>query len=117
MLPAVDNTRGITTALHACMKTLADEDLTAVTGAGAWDRVDNGISKVSPSWKSKSCPSRGAWVGWGLGTALGAASWATWSYTGPVGQAVLGPINGLIGTAAVASYMDNCERQRSGGSK
>lgn len=99
------------------MREIDDELLRNVTGAGAWDKVDKGISKVSPSWQSKSCPSRGAWVGWGLGTALGAASWATWSYTGPAGQAVLGPINGLIGTAAVASYMDNCEKQKAAGHK
>ena len=91
---------------------LSDHELACVSGAGVWDSLDRGISRVSPSWQDKSCTSRAAWVGWGTGTALGAAAWATWPYFGPAGQAVLGPINGLIGTAVVTNYIDNCDRQK-----
>jgi hypothetical protein len=73
------------------------------------------IAKVAPSWKDKSCTSRAQWVGWGVGTALGAASWATWPAFGPAGQAVLGPINGLAGTYTVSKYIDNCEKQKASG--
>jgi len=94
--------------------TIDPKELATVIGAGMWDKVDNGISKMSPTWKDKSCTSRATWVGWGVGTALGAASWATWPVLGPMGQAVLGPINGLAGTYAVSQYIDNCEKQKGG---
>jgi hypothetical protein len=95
-------------------KILSCDELACVTGGGAWDAVDNGISKAVPNWQDKSCHSRSQWVGWGVGTGLGAAQWATWPYLGPAGQAVLGPVNGLIGTYAVSSYIENCERQKAG---
>jgi hypothetical protein len=96
---------------------LTIDDLDLVTGAGVWNSVDKGISHVSPTWNDKACSSRASWVGWGVGTALGAGAWATWAYTGPAGQAVLGPINGLIGTYAVSSYIDNCESQKAAAKK
>ena len=91
---------------------IGDIDLARVVGGGRiWNAVDNAVAKVYPSWKSKTCPSRASYVGWTIGTVLGGASWATWSTFGPVGQAVLGPVNGLIDTALVSNYMDNCDKQ------
>lgn len=94
---------------------IGDMDLARVVGGGRiWNGVDKGVAAVYPAWKDKGCPSRASYVGWTIGTVLGAASWATWSRFGPKGQAVLGPINGLIGTGLVSNYMDNCDKQKKG---
>jgi len=77
-----------------------------------WNAVDKTIGKVDPGWSAKSCASRGGWVGWGVGSLLGGAQWAAYPWTGPVGMAVTGPIAGLIGTASVSSYIDNCDHQK-----
>src|SRR5262249_57079049 len=93
-------------------------ELVSVTGAGVWDKVDKGISLVHHKWNDKSCASRGSYIGWGVGTALGveqaAISAAATTSFGPSGgfwaASAVGPINGLIGTAAYSSYVDNCEK-------
>ncbi len=93
------------------MTTIDDAELSAVTGANGWDALDKGVGSVYPGWNKTSCPARANYVGWTLGTGLGAAQWSTWKKFGPKGQAILGPINGLITTAAASSYENNCEQK------
>ena len=96
-------------------KLLTMSELDDVTGGNAWDKLDNGISKVWTSWKDKSCNARQNYVGWGIGTAAGIATAAAWPYLGPWAPAVIGPPVGLATTTATTSYLENCERKRAGG--
>lgn len=96
-----------------------------VTGAGVWSAVDKGIGFFNHSWDSKACASRGSWIGWGVGTALGfeqaAVSAAMVGKFGAKGgfwgASAVGPINGIIGTQAYSSYIDNCEAQKAAAKK
>ena len=105
------------------MTKLDPRQLETVTGAGVWNGVDSAISLANKGWKDKSCASRGSWIGWGVGTGLGLESaavsaWATKKYGAKAGfwaQSVVGPANGIIGTQAYSSYVDNCEAQKAAG--
>src|SRR5262249_38450246 len=103
-------------------KPLSLAELLRVVGAGIWNAVDSGISLVNHSWKDKPCASRGSWIGWGGGTALGveqaAISAAVTAQTDAKGgfwaMSAVGPLNGIIGTFSYSSYIDNCEKQKAG---
>ena len=99
------------------LSALDDLQLEGVVGGNGWDAMDNGLSKVSKGWREDSCAARGSWVGWGYGTAVGAAQWAIFAKLNKQGpkaqamsQAALGSASSFIGTKVYASYMNHCEK-------
>src|SRR5215813_13953911 len=104
-------------------KPISVAELMSVNGAGVWDMVDKGISLVNHGWNNKACASRGSYIGWGVNTVLGveqaAVAAAATRTLGAAGgfwaMSAVGPINGLIGTTAYSSYIDNCEKQKARG--
>ena len=103
---------------------LASADLAQVVGGNAWDKLDNGVAKVVPGWKSYSCPVRTSWVGLGIGSVMEAGKWAAVGLSGPAAPATMaaigggvGLLQGVVGTAAATSYMANCDRHKAAGTQ
>jgi hypothetical protein len=95
--------------------TIDDATLATVGGGGVWNGLDSTISYVHPSWRDKTCASRGATVGGFVDAGLGAVGWAAWKKTGWIGRAIIEPSIVAAAGLAQSSYIDNCDAQKGRG--